>query len=66
MRREVLFEAAKRVAEIDDATLSYATLIKADKEKQEEWKVKALATRKVALGKIENDRLTRWQRVIDV
>ena len=37
MKREVLFEAARRISEIDDALLSNSVVLKQDREKQKEW-----------------------------
>jgi hypothetical protein len=38
MRREVLFAAAKRMSEVDDALLSLSIVMKEDRKKQEAWK----------------------------
>ena len=37
MKREVLFEATRRISEVDDAMLSYATAVKEDDAKQKVW-----------------------------
>jgi len=36
----VLFEAARKTSEIDDAMLSHSVVLKKDRAKQKEWKYK--------------------------
>jgi hypothetical protein len=63
MKREVLFEATKRVSEVDDAMLSYATATKEDHAKQKVWAT-ALPTieEQLSWAESKHERQTRWSK----
>jgi hypothetical protein len=63
MKREVLFEAAKRMSEIEDALLSFSIVMKEDQKKAEEWKTHAPAEgEKLAWFQTRSERVTRWTK----
>ena len=63
MKREVLFEAAKRLAEIDDALISYSIVMKEDRKKQKQWEsAPPTATEQLGWGQTKYERLMRWSK----
>ena len=63
MKREVLFEAAKRVAEIDNAMLGFSFALKGDREKQKEWAARQPSTsEELAWERVKSERVTRWSK----
>jgi hypothetical protein len=61
MKREVLFEAAKRLSEVDDALLSYATVMREDQAKQKAWAaVQPSVAEELSFGELKDERLNRW------
>jgi hypothetical protein len=63
MKREVLFEAAKRLAEIEDALLGYSVVMKEDRKKQREWESAPPSdTEQLTWGQTKYERLMRWSR----
>lgn len=63
MKREVLFEAARKISEIDDAILSNAVMLKADRAKQKEWETRTPSTEEqLSWGQVKSERLIRWSK----
>jgi hypothetical protein len=63
MKREVIFQAAKRLSEVDDALLSSSVVLKADLAKQAEWKLKAPTTgEELSWGELKSERMMRWMK----
>jgi hypothetical protein len=63
MKREVLFEAARRLADIDDALLSYSIALKEDHKKQQEWNSRTPSPEEtLSWLQLKHDRLTRWSQ----
>jgi hypothetical protein len=63
MKREVLFEAARKISEIDDAMLSNSIVLKADRAKQKEWEARTPSMEEQSSwGQTKNERLMRWTK----
>jgi len=63
MKREVLFQATKRVSEVDDAMLSYATATKEDHAKQKVWAtVPPTIEEQLSWAELMHERRTRWSK----
>jgi hypothetical protein len=63
MKREVLFEAARKISEIDDAMLSNSVVLKADRAKQKEWEARTPSMEEqLSWGQTKNERLMRWSK----
>jgi hypothetical protein len=63
MKREVLFEAAKRLSEIDDAMLSLTVAMKEDRNKQKAWENQRPSdAEQLGWGEAKNERLMRWSK----
>jgi hypothetical protein len=63
MKREVLFEAARKISEIDDAMLSNSVVLKEDRAKQEEWGTRTPSMEEqITWGETKNERLMRWSK----
>jgi hypothetical protein len=63
MKREVLFEAARRVSQIDDAMLSYSVIKKEDRARQKAWTAqKPSPEEEVTWGQAKNERLMKWSK----
>ena len=64
MKREVLFEAARRISEIDDALLSNSVVLKQDREKQKEWETQTPPLeQEVSWAQTMRDCVVRWSKV---
>jgi hypothetical protein len=64
MKRDVLFEATKRIAEVDDAMLSYATVVKEDHAKQKVWATVPPTTgEQLNWAEAKHERQNRWSTV---
>ena len=64
MKRDVLFEATKRIAEVDDAMLSYATVVKEDHAKQKVWAtVPPTMEEQLNWAEAKHERQNRWSTV---
>lgn len=63
MKREVLFEAARKISEIDDAMLSNSVMLKEDRAKQKEWETRTPSMEEqLGWGQTKNERLMRWSK----
>jgi hypothetical protein len=63
MKREVLFEAARRLSEVEDAMLGFATVMREDQAKQEAWATAAPSvTEELSWGQVRAERVTRWSK----
>jgi hypothetical protein len=63
MKREVLFEAARRVSEIDEAMLTSSVLWKADRAKQKEWESQAPEmAEQLAWSETKTEKIMRWTK----
>jgi len=63
MKREVLFEAARRISEIDDAMLSNSVVLKEDRAKQKEWGATPPSLEEqLTWGQTKHERLIRWSK----
>jgi hypothetical protein len=63
MKREVLFEAVKRLAEIDDALLSASIALKEDRKRQGLQKAQGSSPEEeLSWGEIRAERMTRWTK----
>jgi hypothetical protein len=63
MKREVLFEAAKRLAEVEEAMLTYATAIRQDHAKQSAWETAApTLTEKLSWTQVMSEATTGWSK----
>jgi len=61
MKREVLFEAARKISEIDDAMLSNSVVLKEDRAKQKEWEIQTPSTeQRLSWSQSKHERLMRW------
>lgn len=61
MKREVLFDAARRISEIDDAMLSNSVVLKEDRAKQQGWQTKPPSTEEqLSWSQSKHERLMRW------
>lgn len=62
MKREVIFVAAKRLSEIDDALLSYSVLLKEDRQMQQVWKSRVVTSHeeKLTWAETKHARLQKW------
>src|SRR5579864_671592 len=63
MKREVLFDAARRLSELDDALLSYSVTMKEDRAQKLAWEIKKPSDDEI-LGweQPKNERLARWMK----
>jgi hypothetical protein len=63
MKREVLFQAAKRLAEVDEALLNNATMFKESEKKEAEWLLRTPEQEeRMSWIEIKSERLHRWQK----
>jgi len=63
MKREVLFEAARKISEIDDAMLSNSVVLKEDRAKQKEWEIQTPSTeQRLSWSQSKHERLMRWSK----
>jgi hypothetical protein len=63
MKREVLFEAARTISEIDDAMLGNSVMLREDRAKEKGWKtLPPSMEEQLSWAQIKNDRLMRWSR----
>jgi hypothetical protein len=63
MKREVIFQAAKRLSEVDDALLASSVVLKADLVKQAEWKLEApTPAEQLGWSEIKSERMMRWMK----
>ncbi len=63
MKREVFFEAARKISEIDDAMLSNSVVLKEDRSKQKEWKERSPSMEEqLSWGQTKHERLMRWSK----
>ena len=63
MKREVLFEAARKISEIDDAMLSNSVVLKEDRAKQREWDIRAPSIEeRLSWSQSKHERLMRWSK----
>jgi hypothetical protein len=63
MKREVLFEAARRVSEIDDAMLSNSVVWKEDRAVQREWATTTPSMeQQLAWGSAKHERIMKWAK----
>jgi hypothetical protein len=61
MKREVLFEATRKISEIDDAMLNNYVMLKEDRAKQKEWAaVEPSQADVLTWGQTRTERLRRW------
>ncbi|MGH9745026.1 MAG: hypothetical protein ACRD59_02800 [Candidatus Acidiferrales bacterium] len=64
MKREVLFEAARRVSEVDDAMLSYSIVTKEDHAQEKQWKAqKPSPEQELSWAGTKHEHLMRWRKV---
>lgn len=62
-KREVLFEAARKMSEIDDAMLSHSVVLKEDRAKQKEWEIRTASTeQQLSWSQSKQERLMRWRK----
>jgi hypothetical protein len=65
MKRDVLFEATKRIAEIDNAVRSYATAVKEDEKKQKLWAtVPPTPEEQLSWLELNYERQVRWSKAL--
>ena len=63
MKREVLFEAAKRISAIEDLTISNAIVFKEDRNKQKEWKTRTPSTEEqLSWIETKHERISQWSK----
>jgi hypothetical protein len=63
MKREVLFEAARKISEIDDAMLSNSIVLKEDRARQKEWETRTpLMEEQLTWRQAKYERLMRWSK----
>ena len=63
MKREVLFEAARKISEIDDAMLSNSVVLKEDRAKQKEWEIETPSIeQRLSWSQGKQERLMRWSK----
>jgi hypothetical protein len=63
MKRDVLFEATKRIAEVDNALLSYATVVKEDDKNQKLWAtVPPTLEERSHWVELKHERQVRWSK----
>jgi len=61
MKREVLFEVARRLSEVEDALLGFAIVMRNDKKNQEAWATVApSAEEQITWGRIRAERVEKW------
>jgi hypothetical protein len=61
MKREVLFEAAKKISEIDVAMLRNSIVLKEDRAKHKQWETQAASIEEQLIwGEAKNERLMGW------
>jgi hypothetical protein len=63
MKREVLFEAAKRMSEVDDALLGLSIAIKEDHKKQKAWEAQSPEdAERLSWMQLRGERFSRWSK----
>lgn len=63
MKRQVLFEAARRVSEIDDAILSFSILMKEDHAKRKAWEAQRPShDEEFGWLEVKSERLPKWSK----
>lgn len=63
MKREVLFEATRKISEIDEAMLSHSIVLKEDRAKQKEWEARTpTAEEQLAWTRTKHERVMRWSK----
>ena len=63
MKRQVLFEAARKISEIDDAILSNSVVLKEGRAKQKEWETRTPSMEEqLSWAQAKNERLIRWSK----
>jgi len=63
MKREVLFEAARKISEIDDAMLGNSIVLKVDRAKQKEWALQSPSLEEqLGWAHSKSERLMRWSK----
>jgi hypothetical protein len=63
MKREVMFEAVKRVSELDEALLSLSIVMREDQKNTEEWKTNAPSDEeKLAWFQTRSEGVMRWSK----
>jgi hypothetical protein len=63
MKREVLFEAARRLSEVEDAMLSYGSAMKLDRAKQRDWATAPPSiAEKVPVQQAVAESATKWSK----
>ncbi len=63
MKREVVFDAAKRLSEVEDALLGVSIVLKEDHAKKKKWETeKPLQEEELAWSQVRNERMTRWSK----
>lgn len=63
MKREVLFEAARKISQIDDATLSSSIVLKEDRSKRIQWEARTPSIEEqFAWEQTKHERLVRWTK----
>jgi hypothetical protein len=63
MKREVLFEAVKRMSELDDALLGFSVVMREDQKNAVAWKTQAPSDEeKLAWFQTRSERVMRWSK----
>jgi len=64
MKREVLFEAARRISEIDDGLLSNSIVLKEDRAIHKVWEAQTPSqAEELSWAQTKHDRLIHWRKV---